>query len=758
MNIHVSGLYSGTNPQPGIGIARSLRAAYPSATLIGVEYSNRSSGIHWTDFDGLMLQRPWEELNLETYAELIGTILDSGAYWLSGIDLEIMWLASVFPQGHHNLLIPPPNALQKTRKPAVEAHRGLPVRIPPFISAAEHSDWELHAFCRRHDWKVWLKGPYYEAVRTHNWDVVESVRLAMNRAWSTQQVFLQSHVTGYEESVCFSAYQGELLGCGYMRKRELTHEGKTWAGEVTEVSEEFAGPLRKIVRMLDWTGGAELEMIRDPSGQLWMIECNPRFPAWIHGATIAGRNLPAMLVERASGVKAKNTAAVSEEFTRVVLELPVRPGYPLPPLPEPYAGGFGHSLKHPSGILALAERLHKLDIIDSNRGASTSADDHGPDGLAVPATYIEDLEGQDLAALATPSWLYLESTASSIFARAADLATRLSTPEVKVTNAYSIKTNPDERLIRLAYESGFMAEAISLLEVRKALQVGFNPQQVILNGPGKWWPAGLLPQTPLYAVFCDSLADLNRVVAVMAKGELRAEIVGIRLRPPNIPSRFGIPVDSPGAFEALIEAIATLPRQCSFGVHFHMASSNVGVARWWHLYDSILKWCGAIEALTNRGIETLDLGGGWFPDDWHVDASARFADAVQRVRTQMPSVTQIISEPGKAMAQPTMALGMRLLELGGSKGEITDAVVDGSIAELPMNFFQPHRILHQDARSGVWQALKRGKTQLLGRLCMEHDIVASNVELPEGAEVGDLLFFCDAGGYDRSMSYVFGRG
>jgi diaminopimelate decarboxylase len=41
---------------------------------------------------------------------------------------------------------------------------------------------------------------------------------------------------------------------------------------------------------------------------------------------------------------------------------------------------------------------------------------------------------------------------------------------------------------------------------------------------------------------------------------------------------------------------------------------------------------------------------------------------------------------------------------------------------------------------------------------MEHDIVASNVKLPETAEVGDVLVFCDAGAYDRSMSYVFGRG
>ena len=69
MRIYISGLYSGTNPQPGIGIARSLRQAYPDATLVGVEYSNRSSGIHWTDLDELWLQRPWEELNLDTYGD-----------------------------------------------------------------------------------------------------------------------------------------------------------------------------------------------------------------------------------------------------------------------------------------------------------------------------------------------------------------------------------------------------------------------------------------------------------------------------------------------------------------------------------------------------------------------------------------------------------------------------------------------------------------------------------------------------------------
>ncbi|CAN5442559.1 hypothetical protein BH18ACI1_BH18ACI1_22360 [soil metagenome] len=168
MKIYISGLYCGTNPQPGVGIARSVRMAYPDATLVGVEYSNRCSGIHWQDFDEIWLQRPWDELNLAAHAREVEKILDAGGLWISGIDLEIMWFADVFPKGHPNLLAPPKPALQNVAKPAITAHKGLPVKIPVFVST-ELTDWDLHTFCRQHDWKVWLKGPYYDAFRTRNW-------------------------------------------------------------------------------------------------------------------------------------------------------------------------------------------------------------------------------------------------------------------------------------------------------------------------------------------------------------------------------------------------------------------------------------------------------------------------------------------------------------------------------------------------------------------------------------------------------------
>lgn len=754
MKIHVSGLYSGGNPQPGVGIVRSLRQAFPDACLVGVEYSNRVSGIHWQDLDDLWIQRPWDELNLDSYGARLKEVLDDGGLWISGSDLEALWLASLFPDGHPNLLAPPINALKRIAKPAVEAASKLPIKIPTYVST-DRSDWELHKFCRDHNWRVWLKGPYYDAARTPSWDVFEAARAALSSVWSTQKLFLQAHVGGYEESVMLSAYQGELLGAVSMRKRDITAEGKTWAGDISDVPPDFLAPLRDMVRALNWTGGGELEMVRDAAGQLWLLEMNPRFPAWVHGATIAGHNLPGLLVQGATGQRAAHAPDQGQEFTRVVLEVPVRADYPLPPLPEPFAGAVGHSMKHPSGLPSLAKRLHKArpDLLE------VVAEEEGPGEMPdIPDSFVADLADQDFAAMETPQFLFMDRTASGLFKTASERAHRLSTNEVQVVSGYSIKTNPDARLIRLALDNGFLAEAISLLEVHKALEVGFRPDQVVLNGPGKWWPQGMMPKERLHAVFCDSVADLDRAVAAMAAGEMSAKHVGIRIRTPNVASRFGIPLDSPRSFAKLIDAVKRLPEDSAFGVHFHMASSNIGVAAWWHLFESMLKWCGVIERLGGRKVEILDLGGGWFPDDWHGDADGRFTRAVETVREMLPGVRQIVSEPGKAMAQPSMALAMRILEIQEHEEDRIEAVVDASIAELPMYFHYPHRMLRQCRETGELQPVGRGKTHLMGRLCMEHDIVAANVQLPEGTRAGDLLIFCDAGGYDRSMSYVFGRG
>lgn len=754
MNIYISGLYSGTNPQPGLGMVRSLRQAFPEAKIIGLEYSNRCSGIHWHELDEVRLQRPWHELNLDLHARMMQQLLDDGNYYISGNDLEILWLSTIFPQGHPCLLTPPPTALSRVKKPAVVAFQSLPFRIPPYIST-RLPDFELHTFCRAHNWKVWLKGPYYEAIFCNNWTAVLAARKLLGGAWHTEDLVLQAHVTGYEESVCFSAFRGQLLDAVRMGKRDLTELGKTWAGDVSEVPDVLAPGLREVLQELSWTGGGELEMLRDADDQLWLMECNPRFPAWIHGATLAGHNLVGQLVRAASGqAMALPDAPPTREFTRVVLEVPVKKEWPLPTLKEPFAGAIGHSMKHPAGLLDFARKLHKQEHALQPEITAKIKEDQP----VVPDTYLSDLSAQDLNRMDTPCFVFLPETAQRVFEKAIHYVRHYSSPALTYRLAYSIKTNPDKRLLQQALQSGFLAEAISAPEVAAALDAGFRADQIVLNGPGKWWRRELLPREPLHAIFCDSVADVKRVAAAISEGSISARTVGVRLRSPGIASRFGIPIDDPKQFDALLDAIDLLPKDCRFGVHFHMASSYVGLGTWKALMTAVIHWCGSIEQLTGRKVSTLDMGGGWAPDDWNEVAVQRFEGATALLKQKLPSLEEVISEPGKAMAEPCMALVMRLLEVSeAAEDDPREVVVDGSVAELPMRYIQPHRILYQQADGG-WQALGRGNTDLLGRLCMEHDIVAGAIDLPEDAQPGQFLVFCDAGAYDKSMSYVFGHG
>src|SRR3954469_8853181 len=103
--IFVSGLYSGPSPSPGLGVARSLRAAFPSARLVGVDYWAGSSGLHHDVFDATWLKPSWDLIEESLYAKEIQAELDRGALWIPTLDLEIAWLGRALPP-HPRLLAP----------------------------------------------------------------------------------------------------------------------------------------------------------------------------------------------------------------------------------------------------------------------------------------------------------------------------------------------------------------------------------------------------------------------------------------------------------------------------------------------------------------------------------------------------------------------------------------------------------------------------------------------------------------------------
>jgi carbamoyl-phosphate synthase large subunit len=81
----------------------------------------------------------------------------------------------------------------------------------------------------------------------------------------------------------------------------LSEKGKAWAG-VTVSDPNLLEITRQIVGALSWRGPLEVEVLKsDQDDRYYLLEVNPRFPAWVFLCQAAGQNLPWALTRLALG-------------------------------------------------------------------------------------------------------------------------------------------------------------------------------------------------------------------------------------------------------------------------------------------------------------------------------------------------------------------------------------------------------------------------------------------------------------------------
>ena len=97
---------------------------------------------------------------------------------------------------------------------------------------------------------------------------------------------------------------GNTVGAVPMRKQYITEQGKAWAG-ITLDDKRLLDLTDKIISGMKWRGGMELEIVKSFENDLYVIEINPRIPAWVYLAVGAGQNLPEALIKMALGQELK---------------------------------------------------------------------------------------------------------------------------------------------------------------------------------------------------------------------------------------------------------------------------------------------------------------------------------------------------------------------------------------------------------------------------------------------------------------------
>ncbi|MEI6225504.1 MAG: carbamoyl-phosphate-synthetase [Deltaproteobacteria bacterium] len=278
------------NPGPGCAVARCLSEAGGfRGRIVGLGYGTLDPGLyHPDDGDGGHLL-PYPAAGADALMERLEEILavEPLDAVIPSLDAELPNFIALQPELARRgvrMVLPGREQLRsrdKDRLPALCARAGVatprvrPVSDPGFFercTAEEEGAWR---------YPLVVKGAFYDAYVVH--DPAEAAYRfgQIGHAWG-YPVLVQAHVAGEEVNLtALGDGTGALVGPVMMRKQALTEKGKAWAGVAIDDGDLLAAGER-LMQALRWNGPLELEMLRDASGTLHLIEINPRFPAWIY--------------------------------------------------------------------------------------------------------------------------------------------------------------------------------------------------------------------------------------------------------------------------------------------------------------------------------------------------------------------------------------------------------------------------------------------------------------------------------------------
>jgi carbamoyl-phosphate synthase large subunit len=191
----------------------------------------------------------------------------------------------------------------------------------PFSKSITRID-EIDNLKEDFEYPLMVKGKFYDAYLAYN---EEQVRMHYNKItakWGLP-VIIQEFIKGTEVNVvALGDGKGNTVGAVPMRKQYITDKGKAWSG-ITLDDQRMLDLTRRIIKSTNWRGGMELELVKSNRNDLYIIEINPRIPAWVYLAVGAGQNLPEALIKLAldMDVTPFETYQVGKMFIRYSYDL-----------------------------------------------------------------------------------------------------------------------------------------------------------------------------------------------------------------------------------------------------------------------------------------------------------------------------------------------------------------------------------------------------------------------------------------------------
>lgn len=135
------------------------------------------------------------------------------------------------------------------------------------------------------------------------------------------EIQLQEQITGVFVGMTGFARSGQLIDSfSFENDYKHSHGGNPpYAQEVFDPA--LHGMLALIVRELDWTGGIDLDLLRDAEGRYYLLEVNPRLSGTAVFPLKCGVDLPSHYIDAVQGLPPKALERKSPEIPRRFVSL-----------------------------------------------------------------------------------------------------------------------------------------------------------------------------------------------------------------------------------------------------------------------------------------------------------------------------------------------------------------------------------------------------------------------------------------------------
>ncbi len=321
---------------------------------------------------------------------------------------------------------------------------------------------------------------------------------------------------------------------------------------------------------------------------------------------------------------------------------------------------------------------------------------------------------------------------------------------------YSIKSNSNQAILKLMNSLDIGADVVSVGELKRALEAGFDPDKIIFEGVGK------SEQDLLYAIYknirlinTESLEEI-KLLDNLANEKNKIVDIGVRLNPDidgetlskistgKKTDKFGIEFEN---LDKIIKLVKSCKNLNLIGISCHIGSQISKIEAYKNTFSQ-MKIAADKFIESGINIKYVDLGGGFHIKYEDTDPDFNIKMVKEELDNCFTETNYELSfEPGRyliAEAGVTVTSIITIKNNGGINYLIVDAGMNTLIR--PALYGAHHEISAINVSSDEYIDYA-----IAGPICESSDIFLKNIKLAK-QKIGNLLVIKNTGAYGKVMS------